>query len=119
LALAAVTAVVPQVWIGVLALAWVLSGFGMGLSIASTSLAVMTMSTVAEQGRNASSLQVGEALGAGLLVGLAGTIFASLQGSGSPGTAFGGVLATMAAMALVSLVISLRVGRIDNELTQR
>jgi hypothetical protein len=88
----------------------------MGLSIASTSLAVMTVSSAAEQGRNASSLQLGEALGASVFVGLAGSIFHTLQAQQSQSTAFGAVLAAMTAVALVSLGVSFRVGRIDNEL---
>lgn len=119
LALTALTALLPQLWVGLVAAAWILGGLGMGLSMASTSLAVMTVSTVAEQGRNASSLQLGEALGASLLVGLAGSIFNALQRAGEPGTAFGGVLAAMGVVALVSLAVSLRVGRIDNELAGR
>jgi len=118
LLLAAATAVLPGLWVGVIGLAWILGGLGMGLSMASTSLAVMTVSTLAEQGRNASSLQLGEALGASLLVGLAGSIFSSLRPEATPATAFAGVLGTMAAVGVVGLGVSLRVGRIDNELTR-
>ncbi len=118
LSLAAVTAAVPQIWAGIIAVAWILGGLGMGLSMASTSLAVMTVSTVAEQGRNASSLQLGEALGASIFVGLAGSIFNTLRPDGSSAAAFGGVLATMGLVAVVSFGMSLRVGRIDNELAK-
>jgi MFS family permease len=116
LCLATLTAFVPQIWVGVIGLAWIVGGLGMGLSIASTSLAVMTVSSVAEQGRNASSLQLGEALGASVFVGLAGSIFHTLQAQQSQSTAFGAVLVAMAAVALVSFGVSFRVGRIDNEL---
>jgi MFS family permease len=114
LALATLAAALPQLWVGSVAISWVLGGFGMGLSVSSTSLAVMTVSGVAEQGRNASSLQIGEAVGASLFVGLAGTIFHGLQPAADLG--FAGVIAAMTAVAMLSLVVSLRVGRIDNEL---
>jgi MFS family permease len=58
------------------------SGLGMGLATSSSSLAVMSLSTAAEQGRNASSLNVADALGSGIFVGIAGSIFAALSSSG-------------------------------------
>ena len=57
------------------------AGFGMGLGIASTSIAVMSLSRDDEQGRNASSLQLGDALGASLFAGVSGSIFAALHPS--------------------------------------
>ena len=58
---------------------WVFAGLGMGLAVSSTSLSVMTLSDAAVQGRNGSSLNLADALGAGLFVGLSGTIFAALR----------------------------------------
>ena len=51
---------------------WVFAGLGMGLSVSSTGLATMTLSRDAEQGRNGSSLNLSDALGAGLFVGSPG-----------------------------------------------
>ena len=65
--------------IGLVGVGWIFSGLGMGLATSSTSLAVMTLSRGAEQGRNASSLNLFDALGAGLFVGVSGTIFAALH----------------------------------------
>ncbi|HLT60786.1 MAG TPA: MFS transporter, partial [Microlunatus sp.] len=66
LALVAATAVLPQLWAGLVAVGWVVGGFGMGLGTASTSIAAMTLSGDREQGRTASSLQLGDSLGAAL-----------------------------------------------------
>jgi hypothetical protein len=44
---------------------------------------VMSLSTAAEQGRNASSLNLYDALGSAIFVGIAGTIFAALHSTGT------------------------------------
>lgn len=115
LGLTTLTSWLPWLWVGLVAFSWVLGGLGMGLSVASTSLAVMTVSPVAEQGRNASSLQLGEALGSSLFIGLAGSIFNGLQPGGDLTVAFGAVLAVMTGVAVISLCLSLRIGRIVDE----
>ncbi|MET0693445.1 MAG: MFS transporter [Propionibacteriaceae bacterium] len=116
LALATTTAAFPAVWVGLIAVGWVVGGLGMGLLFASTSVATMSLSSVTEQGRNASSLTFGEALGGSLFVGLSGTIFATLHPSGQLSLAFGSVMAAMCATALVGALVSLRIGRLQNEL---
>ncbi|GAA2098854.1 MFS transporter [Microlunatus panaciterrae] len=108
----------PAVWVGMVGVGWILGGFGMGMSIASTSLATMSLSAVSEQGRSASSLQFGEALGAGLFVGISGSIFAALHPGGNLPLTFGVVLTAMAAVALVGIAMSLRIGRVANELAR-
>ena len=97
------------------AVAWVFSGLGMGLSTASTSLAVMTLSVEAEQGRNGSSLNLSDALGASLLLGVSGTLFAYLHGRFDLSVTFGVVVLSMAAVALAAAVVSLRIGAVRNE----
>ena len=62
----AVTAAVPSLWFGLVGVGWIFAGLGMGLSISSSSLAVMTLSDPAIQGRNASSLNLFDALGSGI-----------------------------------------------------
>jgi hypothetical protein len=116
LVVALLTAAVPDVWVGLIAVSWVLAGLGMGLSLSSTTLVTMALSPAAEQGRNASSLALGEALGGGLFVGLSGSIFAALHASGRLPLTFGSVMAAMAAVALVGVLFSLRIGRFRNEL---
>jgi MFS family permease len=116
LVVAVLTATIPHVWIGLIGLSWVLAGLGMGLSLASTTLVTMSLSPAAEQGRNASSLSLGEALGASLFVGLSGSIFATLHPSGRLASTFGWVMAAMGVVAVLGLLFSLRIGRLRNEL---
>lgn len=99
--------------------AWILAGFGMGLSVSSTSLAVMTLSTPREQGRNASSLNLFDALGSSVFVGVAGSIFAALHPSGNLPLTFGTLLLTMAGIALLAALASLRIGTVRNEFAAR
>ena len=69
-------------WFGTVGIGWLLAGFGMGLATASTSLAVMTLSPVDDQGRNAASLNLGDALGSSIFIGVSGSIFAALRSGG-------------------------------------
>jgi MFS family permease len=97
------------------AVAWIFSGFGMGLATSSTALAVMTLSVEAEQGRNASSLNLSDALGSGLFVGLSGTLFAYLHSRVELSMTFGVVVLAMAVIAALAVVVSLRIGAVRNE----
>ena len=101
-----------QLWVGLVAVGWVLAGLGMGLATASTAVATMTLSAAEEQGRNASSLQFGEAFGAGLFVGAGGTVFAVLRAGSGLTTVFTGVLGTMTLVAVLAVLVSLRTGPI-------
>lgn len=91
---------------------WTIGGLGMGLQMASTSLVVMELSSQPELGRNTSSLQVAEALGSSVVAGLAGTIFAALLAD--QGLAFGSLFTAMAAVSVLSLVFSQRIGPVSN-----
>jgi hypothetical protein len=84
----------------------------MGLATASTAVATMALSDAAEQGRNASSLQFGEAFGAGLFVGAGGTVFAVLRDTSGLTTVFTSVLATMTLVGALAVLASLRTGPI-------
>jgi MFS family permease len=101
-----------QWWVGVVAVAWVFAGVGMGLATSSTSLATMTLSHAGEQGRNASSLQFGEAFGGGFFLGVGGTIFAAVRPSGNLTLTFGCVLTAMTVVAGLAVLTSLRTGPI-------
>lgn len=98
---------------------WIFSGFGMGLATASTSLAVMTLSRESEQGRNASSLNLFDALGSSVFVGVAGSIFAALHPRGDLPLTFGTLLLAMAGIAVLAVLTSLRVGVVRNEFAPR
>ena len=97
--------------------AWIFAGLGMGLSVSSTGLATMTLSRDAEQGRNGSSLNLADALGAGLFVGVSGTVFAALRTTTDLSVTFGVVIATMAVLALLAYLTALRIGPVHNEFT--
>jgi MFS family permease len=115
LALVGLIAFVPTLPYVLVAVSWIFAGLGMGLATSSTSLAVMSLSAAAEQGRNASSLNVSDALGSGIFVGLAGTVFAALQPSGNLSLTFGLVELSMAVVALLGILTSLRIGVVRNE----
>ncbi len=117
LAIVAVTALLPQVWFGVVGVGWIFAGLGMGLAISSTSVAVMSLSEVGEQGRNASSLNLFDALGSGIFVGLAGTIFAAIHPSGNLPLTFGVLLLGMSVVAVLAALASLRIGVIRSSIS--
>lgn len=100
----------PDLWVGLAWIVWPLSGLGMGLAVASTGLAQMTFSPAAQQGRNASALQSGEALGNSIITGLAGTIFAALHLVAAPAIGFGAPLAAMVVVAVLGVVAATRIG---------
>jgi MFS family permease len=114
-ALVGVIALFPALPYVLVAVAWIFSGLGMGLATSSTSLAVMSLSGAAEQGRNASSLNVADALGSGIFVGIAGSIFAALRASGNLALTFGVVQLSMAAVGLLAVLTSRRIGTVRNE----
>lgn len=104
----------PHAPIWLVGVVWTFAGLGMGFAIASTGLAVMTLSTKQQQGRNSSALQSGESLGASVLTGLAGVVFAALHPLGNLPITFGAVLATMALSCLLAVFSSLRIGAINS-----
>jgi MFS family permease len=113
----ALVALVPALPYFLVAAGWIFAGLGMGLATSSTSLALMTLSRTVEQGRNASSLNLSDALGAGLFVGVSGTIFVALRTLTDLSVTFGVVLGAMALVALLAALTSLRIGRVRNEFT--
>ena len=104
----------PSLWLPIIAALWIPAGVGMGFSIASTGLATMTFSTTAQQGRNSSSLQVGEALGYTILVGIAGTVYATLNTWMGLQVTFTVLMATMTLFALLGALVSVRIGVIGS-----
>lgn len=62
------------------AVGWTVAGLGMGLGLTSLSVLVLELSPPSEQGANAASLQVSDALGSVLSIGIAGALFAALTG---------------------------------------
>jgi MFS family permease len=115
IALVGLIAFLPTLPYVLVAVGWIFAGLGMGLATSSGSLAVMSLSSAAEQGRNAASLNVYDALGSGVFVGVAGTIFAALHVGGNLALTFGLVELSMAAVALLAVLTSLRIGVVPNE----
>lgn len=115
IALVGLIAVLPTLPYVLVAVGWIFAGLGMGLATSSGSLAVMSLSRAAEQGRNAASLNVYDALGSGVFVGVAGTIFAALHVGGNLALTFGLVELSMAGVALLAVFTSLRIGVVPNE----
>ncbi len=115
IALCAAVATIEGLWLGLVAAGWLFAGFGMGLATASTSLAIMTLLPLTDQGRNAASLTLGEALGSSIFVGVSGSVFTALKPSGNLPLTFGSVMAVMAGVAVLALLASLRIGQVPNE----
>ena len=57
---------------------WIVAGLGMGLGLTSLRVLVLELSPVADQGVNASALQVSDALGSIVMIGTAGAVLAAL-----------------------------------------
>ncbi|MFI1971678.1 MFS transporter [Streptomyces cinnamoneus] len=107
LAVAAVPLVlIDAVPVGLVALSWLLVGYGMGLTISSCSVLTLRLSRPGEEGANSASLQVSDALGSITLVGLAGVLFVSSGGASvaaaEDGTAAAPPLAFVAVFALAA-----------------
>ncbi|WP_395295992.1 MFS transporter [Kitasatospora hibisci] len=111
---------VPAVPAWVAAVAWGVGGIGMGLAVASISVLMLRLSAPEDAGANSASLQMSDALGNVLLVGLAGVLFAALgggslaaaqEGTGGAGSsgAFAAIFLTMTGVALLGALVSGRV----------
>ncbi|MFG2137094.1 MFS transporter [Streptomyces sp. NPDC048650] len=123
--LAAAVAAVPLALVdgvpaAIVAAAWTLGGFGMGLNISSGGVLLLKLSRPAEAGSNSASLQMSDALGNVTCVGASGALFVAFGGNAGaagaagaadavPPTAF---VAVFAAMALVALAGAAVAGRL-------
>ncbi|MGW2417101.1 MFS transporter [Streptomyces tubercidicus] len=108
-------ALIDEVPVGIVAAAWTLGGFGMGLNISSAGVLLLKLSRPEEAGSNSASLQMSDALGNVTFVGLGGVLFVAFGGgsiathsapavvgaaTASNPAAFVAVFATMTAVAL-------------------
>ena len=96
--------------------AWTLAGAGMGFTMPSSAVAVMSLSSRFEQGRNQSSMQLAESVGNAVVTAVVGGLYTALLVS-EP-RKLGYTVALCAAMAVVALavLVSRRIGRIHNDL---
>ncbi|MFI8998892.1 MFS transporter [Streptomyces sp. NPDC053542] len=111
----------------VVAGAWIIAGFGMGLTISSGSVLLLKLSRPEDAGRNSASLQVSDALGNITFVGISGILFLAFGGGAvattQPGAhagasaaahpaghpaAFAAVFAAMSLVALVGAYVATR-----------
>ena len=99
----------------VLGFALALAGLGMGLLVASTSLANMQLSEAHLIGRNTSSLQVAEGIGNSLVTGLAGSFFAALHLDSDATVVFGPIYLLCVVVCVLALVATGRIGSVRNE----
>ena len=89
---------------------WIVAGLGMGLGLTSLSVLVLELSPVAEQGVNASALQVSDALGSIVMIGTAGAVFAGLATGRTHGaTPYLAIDAVMAAVCVAGALVAHRV----------
>jgi MFS family permease len=95
---------------GTAALGWTVAGLGMGLGLTSLSVLVLELSPPREQGSNASALQVSDALGSIVMIGLAGAVFAGFTSRRADGPApFLVIDAVMASVCVAGALVAHRV----------
>ncbi|REK88848.1 MFS transporter [Streptomyces inhibens] len=109
-------ALIDGVPAGIVAVAWTVGGFGMGLNISSGGVLLLKLSRPEEAGSNSASLQMSDALGNVTFVGIGGVLFVAFGGgsiaangpaattaaaSASHPAAFAAVFAAMAVVAAV------------------
>ena len=101
--------VLPQVPAYIVAPLWTVAGFGMGLGMTTTSVLVLELSPAQEQGRNSASMQISDALGGVLGIGLAGAVFAALHDpQGDDGPVFAGIWFGLAVVAALGALVGRR-----------
>jgi MFS family permease len=98
----------------VAAAGWAIGGLGMGVAMSSTNVLVLSLSPEAEQGFNSSALQLSDALGSVILIGVGGALFAAMHTKGeSNAGAFLAIYLVMAAVAAGGAALAGRVAAPD------
>jgi MFS family permease len=97
-------------------LLWVVGGTGMGLAMPSSAVAVMSLSSRFEQGRNQSSMQVAESVGNSVVTAVAGGIYTALLLADPEKLAYAAALGAATLVGVAAVLVSRRVGHIRNEL---
>ncbi len=91
---------------------WIVAGLGMGLAMSSTSVLLIRLSWIAERGRNAASVQIGDSLGGVLGIGAAGAVFAALHDSTTEASAVYVIIwIGLGLIGLLSAPVAGRIGR--------
>lgn len=96
--------------------AWTLAGAGMGFTMPSSAVAVMSLSSRFEQGRNQSSMQLAESVGNAVVTAVVGGLYTALLAADPQKLSYTIALLTALAVAAVAVLVSRRIGRIPNDL---
>lgn len=89
---------------------WAFAGLGMGMAMSSVNVVMLGLSPESEQGFNSAALQVSDALGSIIFIGLGGAIFAGLHDrNGGNAPVFLLIYGVMAALAALGAVLAPRV----------
>ena len=100
-------AVLPAVPVPFAVLGWAIAGLGMGVLYPSLSVLTLALSAPAEQGRNSSSLQLGDSLFAATVLALTGAVLAAGTAPG-PGS-YAATLALASGCGLLGVLLAGRV----------
>ena len=100
--------VLPAVPVPFAVLGWATAGLGMGVLYPSLSVLTLALSAPGEQGRNSSSLQLGDSLFAVTVLALTGAVLAAGTAPG-PGS-YAATLAVAAGCGLLGVLLAGRVG---------
>lgn len=92
---------------------WFVAGMGMGISVATTAVTVLSLSPEGERGFNSSALQISDMLGQALLVGAGGVVVSALATASSPTRGVLPLDLVLLVAALPAAVMLLRSGRVE------
>jgi MFS family permease len=104
-------AVMPSLPVALVMGGWAMAGLGMGLLFPTLSVLTLELSAPAEQGANASALQLAEALFTATLLALGGSLFAALR-MHHPSAAYVAGFSISIALALAGAWLASRAGSV-------
>jgi MFS family permease len=87
---------------------WALCGLGMGLALTSTSVLTLRLSPTGREGSDSAALQLSDALGGALGIGLAGAAFAAWHRPGHDAGLFTGIWVAAGVLSLLAATLGFR-----------
>jgi MFS family permease len=101
---------VPSITVWVAIPCWLVAALGMGMSFGTIGTLTLELSEPGDQGANVASLQVCDAVGSVVFVGLAGTIYAAALAAGAVSSStFVTIWSVMALVALAGSLVARRI----------